>query len=413
VSGYAAVFSSAIFGVLIVYLTYSLCNYLYKDNWTSFLAAFVLLFPGLFLDSSRRAMLDITLAFFVTASMYCLIKGLENRKFYLLYGLMAGCAVLTKSVLGFFPIVIGFVFMFWYGGLRNIFDFRFLAGVALSIIVGCSWYLVNWMMFGDLFIDRHFKTPNMQLIPGETFSNNTLYIFGYLKDMLRNYRPWFPVTVVGVFLFAKSSFKEKDYRSMFLFLWVSIPFVVMSTSRNQTLRYLFMIFPAFAIITAHTLAGWLKEGQKEKALQGMIVIIMATVLVVNVTPIQVKVSLNYNSAEVRDIAAFVNANTPQKQDVSYYKLSRWNPTQALMFYSNRFVDWESVPTEPEVLFQKMEKNLTGTWLTSISEFKNLEKNFPGKLYLIYGNQKFAYFTSIKNRENVVYDFSNIKIPVVR
>ena len=112
VSGYAAVFSSAIFGVLIVYLTYSLCNYLYKDNWTSFLAAFVLLFPGLFLDSSRRAMLDITLAFFVTASMYCLIKGLENRKFYLLYGLMAGCAVLTKSLLGFFPIVIGFVFMF-------------------------------------------------------------------------------------------------------------------------------------------------------------------------------------------------------------------------------------------------------------------------------------------------------------
>ena len=107
VSGYAAVFSSAIFGVLIVYLTYSLCNYLYKDNWTSFLAAFVLLFPGLFLDSSRRAMLDITLAFFVTASMYCLIKGLENRKFYLLYGLMTGCAVLTKSVLGFFPVVIG------------------------------------------------------------------------------------------------------------------------------------------------------------------------------------------------------------------------------------------------------------------------------------------------------------------
>jgi 4-amino-4-deoxy-L-arabinose transferase-like glycosyltransferase len=82
VSGYAAVFSSAIFGVLIVYLTYSLCNHLYKDNWTSFLAASVLLFPGMFLDSSRRGMLDITLAFFVTAAMYCLVKGLENKKFF-------------------------------------------------------------------------------------------------------------------------------------------------------------------------------------------------------------------------------------------------------------------------------------------------------------------------------------------
>ena len=206
VSGYAAVFSSAIFGVLIVYLTYSLCNYLYKDNWTSFLAAFVLLFPGLFLDSSRRAMLDITLAFFVTASMYCLIKGLENRKFYLLYGLMAGCAVLTKSVLGFFPIVIGVVFMFWYGGLKNVIDFRFLVGVALSIIVGCSWYLVNWLMFGDLFIDGHFKKPHMQLIPNEIFSTDTLYIFGYLKDMLRNYWPWFPVTVVGSIFICKKFF---------------------------------------------------------------------------------------------------------------------------------------------------------------------------------------------------------------
>ena len=111
VSGYAAVFSSAIFGALIVCLTYFLCNYLYKDNWVSFLAAFVLIFPGMFVDSARRGMLDITLAFFVTAAMYCLIKGLENRRFYLLYGLMAGLAVLTKSVLGFFPIIIGVIFM--------------------------------------------------------------------------------------------------------------------------------------------------------------------------------------------------------------------------------------------------------------------------------------------------------------
>jgi 4-amino-4-deoxy-L-arabinose transferase-like glycosyltransferase len=413
VSGYAAVFSSAIFGVLIVYLTYSLCNYLYKDNWTSFLAAFVLLFPGLFLDSSRRGMLDITLAFFVIASMYCLLKGLENRKFYLLYGLTTGCAILTKSLLGFFPIVIGVVFMFWHGRFKKIFDPGFMAGVVLAVLVGCSWYLVNWSMFGDLFIQRHFKTVHMRLLPENFFLANPLYVFGYLKDMLRNYWPWLPVTLVGVFLFAKRGLKEKDSQSMFLFLWVFIPFVIMSTSRNQTLRYLFMIFPAFGIITARTLASWLKDAQKEKVLPWMIGIIMATALVVNVTPIQMKVSLNYNSAEVRDVAQFVNVNTPPKQDVNFYKLSRWNPTQALMFYSDRFVNWENVPTEPEALFHEMERNLRGTWLTNIWEFEKLEKDFPEKLYLIYGNKLFAYFTSIKNRGNVVYNFSKMKLPVVR
>jgi 4-amino-4-deoxy-L-arabinose transferase-like glycosyltransferase len=411
VSGYAAVFSSAIFGVLIVYLTYSLCNYLYKDNWMSFLAAFVLLFPGLFLDSSRRAMLDITLAFFVTASMYCLIKGLENRKFYLLYGLMAGCAVLTKSVLGFFPIVIGVVFMFWHGSLKKIFDPGFMSGVVLALLVGCSWYLINWSMFGDGFIRGHFKTQHMKLLPQDFLSNNPLYVFGYLKDMLRNYWPWLPVTAVGVFLFAKKSFKERDCRSIFLFLWVSIPFVVMSTSRNQTLRYLFMIFPAFGIITAHTLAGWLKDAQKEKALPWMIGIVMTVVLVVNVTPIQVKVSLNQNNAEARNLAPFVHLNTKPGEKISNYGFTPWNPTQVLAFYSGRFLKYPV--KNAETLIQKLEENPGGTWLSPVSKFKELKKIFPGKLYLIYGNQKFAYFTSIKNRENVTYNFFNTKVPIVR
>ena len=408
VSGYAAVFSSAIFGVLIVYLTYSLCNYLYKDNWTSFLAAFVLLFPGLFLDSSRRAMLDITLAFFVTASMYCLIKGLENRKFYLLYGLMAGCAVLTKSVLGFFPILIGIVFMFWDGGLKNFLDLRFLVGLVLSIIVGCSWYLVNWLIFGDTFIYGHFKTPHMQLIPSQIFS---LHLLGYIKDMMRNYWPWFPVTVVGVFLFAKSSFKEKDSRSMFLFLWVSIPFVIMSTSSNQTLRYLFMIFPALGIITAHTLAGWLKDSQKEKALPWMIGTVMTIVLVINVTPIQVKVSLDQNNSEVRDLAPFVHINTRPGEKIFNFGFTPWNPTQVLAFYSGRFLEYPV--KDAETLIQKLDKNPKGTWLSPVSKFKELKNKFPGKLYLIYGNQKFAYFTSIRNRENVTYNFFGTEVPIVR
>ncbi len=411
VSGYAAVFSSAVFGVLIVYLTYSLCNYLYKDNWTSFLAAFVLLFPGLFMDASRRAMLDITLAFFVTASMFCLIKGLENRKFYLLYGLMTGCAVLTKSVLGFFPIVVGVVFMFWHQNFKKIFDPGFVIGVLLALLVGCSWYLVNWLMFGDLFLHGHFKTSHMKLFPYDFLSNNPLYIFGYIKDMLRNYWPWLPVTAAGVFLFAKKSFKEKDFRSIFFFLWVFIPFVIMSTSRNQTLRYLFMIFPAFAIITAHTLASWLNDAQKEKALPWMIGIIMTVVLVVNVTPIQVKVSLDQNNTEARNLAPFVHINTKSGEKISNYGFTPWNPTQVLAFYSGRFLEYPV--KDAETLIQKLEENPEGTWLSPVSKFKELKKKFPEEFYLIYGNQKFAYFTSKKNRENITYNFFNTKVPIVR
>ena len=412
VSGYAAVFSSAIFGVLTIYLTYSLCSYLFKDNWTAFLAAFVLLFPGMFLDSSRRGMLDITLAFFVTAAMYGLIKGLKDKKFYLLYGVMTGCAVLTKSVLGFFPIAIGVVFMLWRGGFKKLFDFGYLAGISVAILVGCSWYAMNWYIFGEVFIKLHFNDGHMKLIQDSYLEGSLLYLLGYFKDMMKNYWPWFPVTAVGVFLFAKRSFRDKDAHSMFLFLWVSIPFLIMSTSRNQTLRYLFMIFPALAMITSHTIAGWLRETHKDKTLPWMFGIVVATVLVVNVTPAQVKISLDYNSAEVRrDIASFVHVNTPPRQAVNFYKLSHWNPTWALMFYSDRSVG--DIIWDPEGLLERIEKNPRQAWLTNVWEFRDLEKNFPGRLYLIYANRKFAYFTSQENRENVVYDFSDVDLPVIR
>ena len=73
---------------------------------------------------------------------------------------------------------------------------------------------------------------------------------------------------------------------------------------------------------------------------------------------------------------------------------------------------EVVRTEEDTI-QKLEENPGGTWLSPVSKFKDLEKKFPEKLYLIYGNQKFAYFTSKKNRENVTYNFFNTKVPIVR
>ncbi|SVE43781.1 uncharacterized protein METZ01_LOCUS496635, partial [marine metagenome] len=175
--------------------------------------------------------------------------------------------------------------------------------------------------------------------------------------------------------------------------------------------YLFMIFPAFAIITAHTLASWLNDAQKEKALPWMIGIIMTVVLVVNVTPIQVKVSLNQNNTEARNLAPFVHINTKSDEKISNYGFTPWNPTQVLAFYSGRFLEYPV--KDAETLIQKLDKNPKGTWLSPVSKFKELKNKFPGKLYLIYGNQKFAYFTSIRNRENITYNFFDTEVPIVR
>ena len=409
VSGYAAIFFSALFGIAVVYLTYILCLHLFKNGWVAFFSAFVLIFPGMFADSSRRGMVDITLAFCVTAAMYFFVKGLENRKYYLLFGLMAALGILTKSVLGGFPLVIAVVTLVWSGRWKELFSVAFLSGTVIALSLGFSWHMVNWFIFGQSFLDVNLGALLLNRAYGEPTS--LLYFLGYAKDFLKNYWPWLPVALVGLFQFGKRGFVEKDIRYQLLFSWAVVVFLVMSTSRNQTLRYIFMIFPALAIIIAKTIGDWIQEKTKEKSLPYIFGIVMVTVLFVNATPFQVKVTLSPNSVEVRQLAAVINLNTPLGKKVGNYRLSTYNPRNALLFYSDRYLD-DPIKDTLELL-SRVDNLPESTWLTSIHELKKLQQSYPNQFYLIQANRRYAFFTSVKNKNNIRYDYSEMTLPIVR
>ena len=409
VSSYAAVFFTALFGVATVYLTYMLCLYLFKNEWTAFFSAFVLIFPGMFVDSSRRGMVDIIVAYCVTGAMYFFIKGLESRKFYPLFGFMTALAILTKSVLGGFPLVIAVVTLVWSGRWKELFSGAFMLATALALILGFSWHLVNWFIFGQSFLDAHFGV----LIFNRAYvdSASSLYFLGYVQDFLKNYWPWLPVALLGLFQFGKRGFWDKDIRYQVIFSWVVVVFLLMSTLRNQTLRYIFMIFPALAIISAKTVGDWLQDEVKEKTLPYIFGIVMVTVIFVNATPFQVKVTLSPNSVEVRHLAEVINLNTPSDQIVGNYRLSPYNPRNALLFYSDRYL---SAPVkDARELLSRVDNQPESTWLAPTHEFEKLQQDYPDRFYLIQANRKYAYFTSAKNRKNIRYDFSGMALPRVR
>ena len=111
VSSFSSVFFSAIFGMGIVFLTYRLAEYLYKDSWVAFVSSLILIFPGVFIDSSRRAMVDIPLAFFVTLAMFSFLKAKDQKYWHLIFGLATAGGILSKSVLGLFPLAIIFFYL--------------------------------------------------------------------------------------------------------------------------------------------------------------------------------------------------------------------------------------------------------------------------------------------------------------
>ena len=411
VSSYSAIFSSALFATGIVLITYRLSLMLYKDNWIACASAFVLLFPGMFVDSSRRGMVDIPVAFFVTLAFYAFFKTREIKPWYLIFGLATAGAILSKSVLGLFPLAIVGTFFILSRQWREIFNPWFLSGCMIALLLGFSWHIINWLQFGQGFINAHFGS----LIINRSFggTKETFYFLGYAKDFLKNYWPWLPFALIGLAQFGKQGFfKEKDKTSLLLFLWPVLTFLVMSTSKNQTLRYLFLMFPALAIITAKTISGWLGPDKKNLALGIMTGVIAVTILFVNATPFQVKVTLAQSSKEVRELAAVINLNTPANLAIGNYRLTPSNPRLAMRFYSNRAIE-VSVTRDSEKLLLSLSSNPKKTWLTSITEFRKLVSQHPDKVYLIQANNKYAFFTSMENRENIKYDFSAMKLPLVK
>ena len=404
VSTYSAIFSSALFGTGIILITYRLGLLLYKDNWVAFSAAFILLFPGLFVDASRRSMVDIPLAFFVVLAFYAFLKAQDLKPWYLVFGLATACAILTKSVLGLFPLTIVSTFLIFSRQWRELINPWLVSGCLIALLLGFSWHLVNWQHYGQAFIDIHFG----YLLGNQRnrHAANSFYFFGYAKDFYRNYWPWLPITLIGLAQFGRRGFKEKDRVSLFLFLWPVLTFLVMSTAKNQVIRYLFMMFPALAIINAKTISEWLGPAKKNQALAIMVGVIATTILFVNVTSFRVKVSLDQQTKEVREIAAVINLNTAENQRIGNYRLSPYDPRLTMLFYANRVVRL-SKTSVPEKLIKALSSSPEKLWLTSIGEFRKLTTQYPDNAYLIHANNKFAFFTSMKNRKNIRYDFSSL------
>jgi len=214
--------------------------------------------------------------------------------------------------------------------------------------------------------------------------------------------------VAGCWQFGKRGLEENNDRYLLVVLWVGIILAVLSISNAQYFRYVLPVFPALAIIVSKTLSDWLQPDWKDKVLPWLVGVVMFTALVINVTPIELKqaASLRRNSWEVRLLAPSIRLNTPEKAVLGNYKLPLWNPRNSILFYSDR---WLADPVDqPEKVMASFEKNQRAAWLTRISEFKKLDGQFLGQLYLIQSQGPYAYFTSMQSRNQIRYDFSGDK-----
>ncbi len=333
ISGFAAKFPSAFMGLLSVLLVYVMGRKLFNP-WSGFWAAFILCTTYPFFKYGRHAMMDVTLTFFVLVSFYFLLLALrKNSWFFLLWGFSIGCAVLIKSVLGFFPLVISACFVVGTGSLKKLSNLPFVLGCLICVAWGGSWYGLEYSRFGTEFLSAHFGWLIFQR--GFTLEPQpwTKHL-SYFLDLLTYYWPWLPLAVLGYAWAVRKKF-WKDETLLLLVLWPAIYIAVMSAMNARILWYIMPIFPALALLSGH----FLDQHQTEKGRKSVGQIIVAFGLAVVVCANALPFALDKDrEKDTRILSPYVKHFAEAGDAIVAFHEDFYGLNNALLFYSDHAAD---------------------------------------------------------------------------
>jgi 4-amino-4-deoxy-L-arabinose transferase-like glycosyltransferase len=347
VNEFGARFSSAVFVLLIIILGYRMAALAFRDEWAGFFAAAALVTTNFLIRHAFRGMLDVTLVFFEMLSLYLFMLGLRNKGlyFWLLAGIFTGFAVLTKSLMGFYPLAAAGLYLIITGQWKTLVSARFAVFILAALIVSAPWYVINYMDGGANFINFHFN----DIIGGAAAAKGIKFTPEYLKVVFSYGLPWMPMALFGAYEMTRREW-EKRGENLFMLFIIFAWLIVAALSFTSTVKSWY-IMPAFAgcsLISGYLLYIWIKPKEKFALVSVAVYAVIALVLVI--------LPLDLNSRKSNDIKAlapFVKALVPEGKSLVNYRVSFWVLQNALLFYTDR--GSSPVIEDPKVLMSELDK----------------------------------------------------------
>lgn len=271
---------SALMGFATILLVYFMGKRMFS-RLTGLLASIILLTTVHFLFYSKIGMLDVTVTFFMTASLFFYYLFTENRKSYkymVLSGACCGFAVMTKGVVGFLtlPSLALFELFLLSEKMREVKPaifikerFKHYLAFAISfLVVSVPWHLYMFVTFGKSFIDNyigyHVLKRASSAIEGK--GRPTLWYFEVLSVSMRI---WYLgllaafvsfISYIGLKPLIKEKISVVDHifkNKALYFLMISFTtiFVVFSSSVSKLIWYIIPVYPVAALIVANFIVG--------------------------------------------------------------------------------------------------------------------------------------------------------------
>lgn len=347
VSEFSARFPSALFGLLTILLVYFLGR-LFYGHWTGIFSSVILLTTQIFTKYARHAMLDVTLTFFVILALFFFAKAVKefegkekNQGIYLLlFGVATGIAILTKNLLGAFPLITACFYVLFNKKFTAGFSFRLIAGACIALIIPSLWYYYSYKTSGAAFFKTHFGyilfDRSLKEAAGkQTFRSYTSYFF----ELFRFYEPWVFLALAGFGLMLKKWIKEKDKGAILLVTHVVITLFVLSLSNARKIWYIMPVFPAFAVMASLFANEYFLKSEKSRRVTLYSFFGLGAVISVIILFTPVRLDWNRN-ADIKALAPYAKEVVPKGTRVQTYKTGDFFAIQLpFIFYSDRSTEY--------------------------------------------------------------------------
>lgn len=356
VSDFAAKFPSALLGFGTILLVFFLARELSDSYRLPIWTMLILLCTQVFIRFSMRAMTDVPFTFFFVLAIFAYLKGLKQRRYFLLFGLAISFGILTRSFLGAIPLVIVFTHLILTGQWNRLKSKSFAAGLLIAIGLPIIWFVSQYRLHGGEFLLRHFSftVENLPLVGRKDSDQFRSGLFQYPILLFQSYWPWLPLMLLGLGMQVKKLFREWDSTSILLIVWVLAVMVPFSLIHYKWLRYLMPLFPVFAILAAIPICRWV-EARPKIAFPSAHLKVAYVLLGLLMAGLALNPKYRERPEELRRLAPIAEAVTLPEQPILLYteRAPRDAHLFQLIWYANRYGELLDDPTE---VVTKMKKS---------------------------------------------------------
>lgn len=248
-------FPSALYAIAGAILTYLLGCRLF-DCKIGFLAAVILATTFVYEKQAVEARVDMTLTFFVTASLvvfYFIYQGWLRGSwgFYGFYFLL-GVGVLAKGPVGvILPVMTAAIFLALRGRWNFLSRLFFHKGVFLGLGIGFFWYAAALLQGGEEFFGRQILKENLSrfFVYGEGGTGHQKPIYYYAPYLFLQGLPWSLVLPFMIVHWIRHKALAEE-GALFLIVWITVVFCFFSLAAGKRAVYLLPLYPALALLTA-------------------------------------------------------------------------------------------------------------------------------------------------------------------